>query len=50
MGYKAYNGAPIAFQPHVKDLGVWMSTSFIVNEHRIITKTSTNFYNNIGFE
>ena len=35
--YNSYNGTPIPFQPHVKDLGVWMSANLTFSEHiRII--------------
>ena len=36
--YNSYNGTPIPFQPHVKDLGVWMSANLTFSEHiRLIT-------------
>ena len=36
--YQAYNNAPIDFQIHVKDLGVWMSSNLTFDEHiKIIT-------------
>ena len=36
--YQAYNNAPIDFQVHVKDLGVWMSANLTFDEHiKVIT-------------
>ena len=36
--YLAYNGGPIPFKEHIKDLGVWMATNLTFDEHiRTIT-------------
>ena len=36
--YLAYNGEPIPFKEHIKDLGVWMAANVTFDEHiRTIT-------------